>query len=49
MDSCKVCCETYNKSSHKKVTCLFCEYDACKTCIQTYMLSTIEESSGEAF
>lgn len=43
MDSCKVCCETYNKSSHKKVTCLFCEYDACKTCIQTYMLSTIEE------
>ena len=43
MDSCKVCCENYNKSSHKKVTCLFCEYDACKTCIQTYMLSNIEE------
>lgn len=43
MDSCKVCCETYNKTIHKKVECPFCYYDACKSCVQTYLLSIIQE------
>lgn len=42
METCTVCCDKYNKTNHKKVTCPFCDYDACKTCIQTYLLSTIE-------
>jgi len=39
---CTICCETYNKSTHAKVTCEFgdCEYTACKTCIRTYLLGT---------
>ena len=43
MDTCSVCCDAYNKTNHKKVTCPYCSYNACKTCIQTYLLSSIEE------
>ena len=43
MSTCTVCCDKYNKTCRKKVTCPYCEYDACKTCIQTYLLSTTEE------
>ena len=43
MSTCTVCCDKYNKTYRKKVTCPHCEYDACKTCIQTYLLSTTEE------
>jgi len=38
--ACAVCCENFNKQRHKKVSCLFCNYDACKECCQTYLLST---------
>ena len=43
MSTCTVCCDKYNKTHHKKVTCPHCEYEACKTCIQTYLLSNTEE------
>lgn len=43
MDKCTVCCDTYNKTNHKKVTCPFCNYESCKTCNQTYLLSIIED------
>ncbi len=43
MDTCSVCCDAYNKTNHKKVTCPYCNYNACKTCIQTYLLSSTEE------
>lgn len=39
-DVCSVCCENFNKTRHKKVSCLFCDYDSCKECCQTYLLST---------
>lgn len=42
MDTCTVCCDSYNKTNHKKVNCPFCDYDACKKCVQTYLLSSIE-------
>ena len=43
MSTCTVCCDKYNKTQRKKVTCPHCNYEACKTCIQTYLLSTTEE------
>ena len=39
---CTVCCEKYNKTNHKKVTCPFCDFESCKNCVQTYLLSSYE-------
>ena len=33
MSTCTVCCDKYNKTQRKKVTCPHCDYEACKTCI----------------
>lgn len=43
MSDCGICCETYNRSNHKKVTCPFCDFGACRLCIQTYLTSTIND------
>lgn len=43
MESCGVCCETLNKSNHKKVECPFCDLISCKTCSQRYLLSIIDD------
>ena len=40
---CIVCSETYNKVSHKKVICCYCNFSSCHRCIQTYMLSQIQD------
>ena len=37
---CSICCETYNKSTHYKVTCLFCDHSCCRSCIHRYLLDT---------
>ena len=38
---CSVCCEKYNKSNHKLISCPYnCDFSACKTCIRTYLLGT---------
>ena len=42
MDTCTVCCDKFNKSNHKKVTCPFCDFESCKKCNQVYMLSSME-------
>ena len=41
-NDCPICCETYNKSQHAKVTCEFgdCQFEACKCCIRRYLLNT---------
>ena len=44
MDTCSVCCENFNKTNHKKVTCPFCDYKSCKECTQTYLLSSSENA-----
>ena len=44
MDNCDVCCEKYNKTTHKKVSCPFCDLCACRTCCQTYLISSIEDT-----
>ena len=37
---CSVCAEFYNKSNHKEVICLFCNYTACKTCYEQFFLQS---------
>lgn len=36
---CTICCERFNASNHKKVTCPFCDLNSCRSCVQTYLLS----------
>lgn len=40
---CNICCETYNASTRKRVTCPYCDYSSCKTCVRTYLLSTTND------
>lgn len=40
---CDVCCETWNKTNHKKVSCSFCDLVCCRTCVQKYLLSVRED------
>lgn len=43
MSTCNICCESFNKTNHKKVCCPFCDFESCRTCTQTYLLSTSED------
>lgn len=43
MESCSVCCETFNKTIHKKVDCPFCDLLSCRRCCQTYLLSITDD------
>ena len=43
VETCPICCDNYNKSSRKKVTCLFCEHEQCRACTERYMLSVLED------
>jgi len=40
---CDICCETYNKSSRKKVQCPFCEKQSCMQCTKRYISSTVRD------
>lgn len=40
MEECSICCETYNKVKHSKVTCPTCDVSFCRTCVQRYLLET---------
>ena len=43
MDTCcSVCCNKFNKTINKKVTCPFCQFESCKTCLQKYILSIFD-------
>ena len=37
---CQICCEKFNKSTHYKVTCNYCEYSNCRSCFQKYLVDT---------
>jgi len=37
-----VCCETFDKRTHFKITCGFCDHQCCRECVQTYILSRPE-------
>ena len=36
---CQVCCETFNKSNHSKVSC-YCNFVQCSACAEKYLLET---------
>lgn len=38
--TCPICIESFNKSIHKKVQCLYCSYDVCLKCIKNYLLTS---------
>ena len=42
---CGICCETFNKSTHSKIECNFCNHAACRSCIQTYLTSKVMDAS----
>jgi len=37
--SCDICCEKINCSTHKLIACGYCAFEACRECCQTYILS----------
>lgn len=44
---CPICCESYNKSSRKAITCECsdCDFTSCKECVRTYLLSQTSDPS----
>lgn len=40
---CNICCESFNKSNHKRVICNYCDYDVCNTCTQKYLLDCLND------
>jgi len=38
--SCAVCCDEFNKSTRKQLTCKGCDYSICKTCARTWLTNT---------
>ena len=39
--TCDICCEEFNKSLNKKISCPIgnCDFESCKTCVRKYILS----------
>lgn len=42
---CSICCEKFNKSTHSKIECNFCNHAACRSCVQTYLTSKVMDAS----
>lgn len=40
---CTICCETFNASSRKQVTCNHCNLQVCTSCVSTYLLDLIND------
>ena len=40
---CEVCCEVFNLSTHKRVTCPYCPFEACSTCVEKYILESASD------
>lgn len=37
---CEVCCETFTKTTHKKITCGQCELTVCRNCVRVYLMNS---------
>lgn len=37
---CEICCEEFNSSVNKKITCGHCDINVCRKCVKIYLLST---------
>jgi len=42
-NTCNVCLETLNNSSHKQIQCNYCNFICCKTCAERYLLETSQD------
>ena len=42
MTTCLICCELFNNSTHKEVSCQWCEFKSCSSCCQTHILNQCE-------
>lgn len=41
--SCNICVENFNKTTHKPISCNFCNFDACKSCWKTFFLENLKD------
>lgn len=42
-DECEICCNEYNQSSRKKISCPQCHYNACSFCLRHFLLSIYQD------
>lgn len=35
---CSICVEKFNKTTRKKITCLYCQHETCHRCVETYLM-----------
>jgi hypothetical protein len=43
MAACSICCETFNKSSHKQIQCRFCDFEFCSGCEKRFLLESFND------
>lgn len=43
MASCPICADSYNRSSRKCVTCVYCKFEACTSCLERFILESTHE------
>lgn len=41
--ACSICCETFNKSSHKQIQCRFCDFEFCSGCEKRFLLESFND------
>ena len=41
---CSICTESYNKSTHSRVTCQACNETCCSSCVERYLSSSTENA-----
>lgn len=42
--TCEVCCEKFNRSNHKLISCPYCPFQVCATCAERYLLDTDQDA-----
>lgn len=35
---CSICVEKFNKNTHKKIECLYCQHETCHKCVEKYLI-----------
>lgn len=35
---CAICVESFNRTTHKRVSCCYCEHEACNKCVERYLI-----------
>lgn len=41
---CDVCCESFNRSTHVRINCPYCSFNACSTCSERYLCDTADDA-----